>query len=109
MMDKNNQSHVVPPELLAKLQEYCLGGFVLFCFDKDKNPHIISLPESPIELLAFKDVIDMWLDTVRGAMGDGMNESLVDTIAREVIDELELDDDDDENDDADDWKKGDEE
>ena len=106
MIDRNLDSHVIPSELLAQIQEYCLGGFMLFCFDEDGNPHVISNPESPVVLLAFKDSIAMWLKTMKDVMEEGLSDSFIEGIVEEIIDE-EMNGEDEEDDDNEGWKKED--
>jgi hypothetical protein len=55
----------IPSSLLKQFDECSFGGFVLFSFDGDGNPQVLSKHDNSLNAMAVQNFIINWSDAMR--------------------------------------------
>jgi hypothetical protein len=61
----SNKKFQIPEQVLWQMEEFCKGGFILFRFDEDENPEIISRFDSQAYATSMQYYLQNWCDAIK--------------------------------------------
>lgn len=77
------EGYNIPQNFLDRINEHCLGGFVLFTFDENGFPKVYSESDSLITFRALKDHVCDWSDAIRQFSIDQITDSMEENLSDE--------------------------